>query len=82
MALGLFKGERTYRLRDRDGGTEFSMTEECSAGSWCERIVTCLPPLRTIAIVRCLRSMPIDSISAPSASLIRSPFDASSDINS
>ena len=25
--FGLFKCERTYRLRDRDGGTEFSMTE-------------------------------------------------------
>ncbi len=45
MALGLFKGERTYRLRDRDGGTEFSMTEECSAGSWCERVVTCFTAL-------------------------------------
>lgn len=27
MPLGLFKGERTYRLHDRDGRTEFSMTE-------------------------------------------------------
>jgi hypothetical protein len=27
MPLGLFKGERTYRLHERDGGTEFSMTE-------------------------------------------------------
>lgn len=27
MPLGLFKGERTYRLHDRDGGTGFSMTE-------------------------------------------------------
>ncbi len=30
MALGLFKGERTYRLDERDGATEFSMTEEFS----------------------------------------------------
>lgn len=28
MALGLFKGERTYRLDERDGATEFSMTEQ------------------------------------------------------
>jgi len=28
MPLGLFKGERTYRLDERDGATEFSMTEE------------------------------------------------------
>lgn len=28
MPLGLFKGERTYRLDERDGGTEFSMTEQ------------------------------------------------------
>jgi hypothetical protein len=27
MPLGLFKGERTYRLQDRNGHTEFSMTE-------------------------------------------------------
>jgi len=27
MPLGLFKGERTYRLDERDGATEFSMTE-------------------------------------------------------
>lgn len=28
MPLGLFKGERTYSLTPRDGGVEFSMTEE------------------------------------------------------
>jgi uncharacterized protein YndB with AHSA1/START domain len=28
MPLGLFTGERTYRLDERDGPTEFSMTEE------------------------------------------------------
>lgn len=28
MPLGLFKGERTYRLDERDGATDFSMTEE------------------------------------------------------
>jgi hypothetical protein len=28
MPLGLFKGERTYRLVERDGATEFSMTED------------------------------------------------------
>jgi uncharacterized protein YndB with AHSA1/START domain len=28
MPFGLFKGERTYRLVERDGSTEFSMTEE------------------------------------------------------
>lgn len=28
MPLGLFKGERTYLLTPRDGGVEFSMTEE------------------------------------------------------
>ena len=30
MPLGLFKGERTYRLDERDGATEFSMTEQFS----------------------------------------------------
>ena len=28
MPLGLFKGERTYRLVERIGSTEFSMTED------------------------------------------------------
>ncbi len=28
MPLGLFKGARTYSLTPRDGGVEFSMTEE------------------------------------------------------
>lgn len=28
MPLGLFKGERTYTVRDRDGGSTFTMTEE------------------------------------------------------
>jgi hypothetical protein len=28
MPLGLFKGERTYSLTPRDGGIEFSMTEQ------------------------------------------------------
>ena len=28
MPLGLFKGERTYLLDERDGTTTFSMTEE------------------------------------------------------
>ena len=30
MPLGLFKGERVYRLDERDGATEFSMTEQFS----------------------------------------------------
>lgn len=30
MPLGLFKGERTYRLDEQDGATEFSMTEQFS----------------------------------------------------
>jgi hypothetical protein len=30
MPLGLFKGQRTYRLAERDGATEFSMSEEFS----------------------------------------------------
>ncbi len=30
MPLGLFRGERTYRLDERDGATEFSMTEQFS----------------------------------------------------
>ncbi len=30
MPLGLFKGERTYRLEELDGATEFSMTEQFS----------------------------------------------------
>jgi hypothetical protein len=28
MPLGLFKGERTYTVKDRDGGCTFTMTEE------------------------------------------------------
>ncbi len=30
MPLGLFNGERTYRLDERDGATEFSMSEQFS----------------------------------------------------
>lgn len=30
MPLGLFKGRRTFQLSPRDGGVEFSMTEEFS----------------------------------------------------
>ena len=41
MPLGLFKGERTYRLDERDGATEFSMTEAFSgllAGAFTKAI--------------------------------------------
>jgi uncharacterized protein YndB with AHSA1/START domain len=41
MRLGLFKGERTYRLDERDGATEFSMTEAFSgllAGAFTKAI--------------------------------------------
>ena len=44
-------------------------------------MVTCLPPLWTMASIRCPRSMPMDSMSAPSASLMRSPLRARSEIS-
>ncbi len=44
-------------------------------------IVTTLPPLRVIVRVRCPRSGPMCSISAPVASDTRSPFSASSEIS-
>jgi hypothetical protein len=43
-------------------------------------IVTTLPPLRVMVRVRCPRSRPRCSISAPAASDTRSPFSASSEI--
>jgi hypothetical protein len=42
-------------------------------------MVTTLPPLRVIVSVRCPRSRPRCSISAPVASETRSPFNASSE---
>jgi len=44
-------------------------------------MVTTLPPLRVIVIVRCPRSRPRCSMSAPVASETRSPFSASSEIS-
>ena len=44
-------------------------------------IVTTLPPLRVIVSVRCPRSRPRCSMSAPVASETRSPFNASREIS-
>ena len=44
MALGLFQGERTHRVHDRDDGTRFSMTE-VSAGPLSGPISTAIPDL-------------------------------------
>ena len=44
-------------------------------------MVTTLPPLRVITRVRCPRSMPMASMSAPVASETRSPLRASREIS-
>ena len=45
MPLGLFKGERTYTLTDKDGGVEFAMREEFS-GLMAPLITKSIPDLQ------------------------------------
>ena len=52
-----------------------------SGGAWGERDGDVLAPLRRIRTVRCPRLVESCSMSAPNASEIRSPFNASSDAN-
>ena len=45
MPLGLFKGVRTYHLTPKDGGTDFTMTEEFS-GPLAGLIIKSIPDLK------------------------------------
>jgi hypothetical protein len=70
-------------IRGQEHWTFASLTDsqvDRPRGTRASEIVTTLPPLRVMTRVRCPRSMPSASMSAPVASETRSPFKASMEI--